>query len=551
MDTKDLQLEDKTNLRVYHWIKWPGAIFLVAWPAITFILGPHVVREAYFERGYSYLARFMNKRDIYDVERYVQYWNSFVIQSTLVFGAVYAFGLWVFSRSDDHTTLPKANAADLGVIRFLCFGCLFVSSIWEDLPSSALLPDVMYHPVGILNWFHKIPGFGEFIHDHEALTYFNWLTRIALACGMVGLFTRVSLPVGILCYFILGATLRSYAWPYHTGLIPWWLGLLCCFLPVSDGFSLDALRKTRSWNGDRTTSAVYTWSRFACWVLLAAIFFLAGLSKVRNGGSEFLHPDNFRNILYSTTLTPMEFDFQLSTKLVEMPDVFFSGLALGGMLIQLSAIILPFSRRARMVLPVVFVAMHIGIWLLQNILFFEAMVLQLAFYQWWFTQWDSDGEVSDQTRNARLPRHGVVISRSISWAVAILFACIWLSRLEYFPITGMQMFSRPKLDSDLTYYKAIAKFDDGSTARAPFEEAIGATADSRYRHMLAKPFSNHRDPTAQFVKSVMKQWNAKYAEKRQKRIALVEIQQWKWEIHSPAVDGVFGELTGREVFDSQ
>ena len=533
----NLDLDTKTVwMRRYIWL---GSVALLIWLCAAWLIGSYVVTHAYNETGVSYIDSFIKNRAKNDVQHYIDYWNAFVLQSGLVFGGIFVFGIWLFSKHGDKNSVPPATAADLGLIRILTFGCLLANAIWEDPTSSTQLPDEVYHPVGMFRWLHALPGFESLIHDAMGMACVVWITRILLILAVIGWRSRITMPLGVLGFFIISAVLRSYSWSYHTGVLPLYLGAVLCLLPAGDGLSLDAKRRSgHGWRGSSETSPRYSWSRFACWTVLAVAFLLAGMSKVRNGGMSFVHPDNFRNILYSTTLTPMEFDFQISTRLINMPDWFFSGLAWIGLITQLSAIALPFSRRARLVIPVGFMFMHLGIWLLQNILFFEAIILQLVFYEW--------GKVihheSKKPAEAISGRAGAA-SQLLSWSLVFFMGCIWLSRIEYFPLTGMQMFSRPTLDQDLIYYKVVGRFSDGSSGRAPIEKAIGATSDSRYRHILSMPFKGREEPPQLFFDAVISSWNRRFSESQQKTLETIELQRWIWNIHSQPVSGIFGEMS--------
>src|SRR6202008_2109640 len=75
----------------------------------------------------------------------------------------------------------------------------------------------------------------------------------------------------------------------------------------------------------------------------------------------------------------------------------------------------------------------------------------------------------------------------LAWApagFAVLLAVVWVSRTEMFPLTAMQMFSRPVPIGAAPYVRAWSCLESGAVEPARFERWIGAVADSRYRWLL-------------------------------------------------------------------
>jgi hypothetical protein len=67
----------------------------------------------------------------------------------------------------------------------------------------------------------------------------------------------------------------------------------------------------------------------------------------------------------------------------------------------------------------------------------------------------------------------------------LVAACLaWATRTEKFPLTAMQMFSRPQALEPVEYVRPLVVYEDGTTEPARFERWIGAMADARYRRLL-------------------------------------------------------------------
>jgi len=278
----------------------------------------------------------------------------------------------------------KATPGTLGAIRMLTCSILLISTLWEDLASSALLPGEMRQPMGVLQLFYGLPiGFDKFVSSEPSLLAFKWLTALMLFLGAVGWRTRIVIPLGAFCYFLLAGILRQYAWFYHTGLVPIYVMAVLSLTPCGDGWSVDRLR--RIWqdkdvpDADRPSS-IYGWSRYACWVIIAMPYVAAGMSKVRNGGLLWWHPTNMKTVLFEDTLTPTVFDWGLSLYLVPAPDILFALLGIAAILAELCFVLVLVSRTARWMLPTITIFMHISILFLQNILFFDLILLQLVFF---------------------------------------------------------------------------------------------------------------------------------------------------------------------------
>lgn len=67
----------------------------------------------------------------------------------------------------------------------------------------------------------------------------------------------------------------------------------------------------------------------------------------------------------------------------------------------------------------------------------------------------------------------------------------WVTHIECYPFTTMKTFSNPNhRPGVVTYVRAGAHYQNGDSARADFDQWIGAMADSRYR-MVIETHSAH------------------------------------------------------------
>jgi hypothetical protein len=447
------------------------------------------------------------------------------------------------------TAVGEATPESLGWIRILACSALLASALWEDLASSAWLPPELRRPHGVMQWLYALPGFDRFLASETALRAFNWMTALALLAAAVGWRTRIAVPLGAACYLVLGGILRDYAWFFHTGIVPLYVMAVLSLTPCGDAWSVD--RRLAARRGEPVVpagyaSAVYAWSRYACWVAIAVPYLAAGLSKIRNGGAFWWSAANMRHMLYQTSLTPMEFDWRLSLSLAAAPDVVFDLLGLSALVVELAFVSVLFSRTARLVLPIVMAATHVGIFFLQNILFLDLIVLQLAFFE--------------PARLAALFTRrppAATAERAPRWSwgypatalgVAIVLVSSWAWRVGYYPLTSMGMFSTTDASGSVEYLRALATDESGAIRRAPFEAAIGATADSRYRHALGLAFRPETAPVCEkFLLAAAEAYNTRA--RPGTRITRFEIQKRRWDFAADPRDPEYGRVVDRYVLD--
>ncbi|MGE4053234.1 MAG: hypothetical protein AB7F99_00430, partial [Vicinamibacterales bacterium] len=364
-----------------------SAGLLAAWLAFALGVVPPIITTAYNQESLPLFNSLIIGRSSHPLSEYLQYWRNVTL-----LGALWCAGLWAIAPLYRWMTSPhvfdravgSATPGTLGAIRALVCGTLLVMTLWEDLASSALLPRSMPQPKGVLHLLHALPiGFDRFLASANALWTLEHLTAVLLALGVAGLGTRIVLPAAAVCYLVLAGILREYSWFYHTGLIPLYVLVALCFTRCGDGWSFDRiLRIARGLPVPAAGVAqpVYGWGRYLVWVTIAIPCVAAALSKLYYGGVGWFHPDNMLATLLRTTLGPMEFEFEASLLLVEAPAFVLVVLAIVRLFSELLFGLVLVSPVARRLLPLALLATHVGIFVLQNILFIDLILLQAVFY---------------------------------------------------------------------------------------------------------------------------------------------------------------------------
>jgi predicted DCC family thiol-disulfide oxidoreductase YuxK len=353
----------------------------------AYLFVPRIIEHAYHESSFSVLNAIIAGRAAYPLSYYVDLWHSLVLRSLalyLIVGAALISALVMTRRRFFDRFVGEATPGTLGAIRmWTCFILLLVV-LWENLPSSAWLPPQLRQPMGLVQPLFALSWFQAFLSNESSLRALEWALLAALFSGAIGLWTRPSLVVAAILYLVYGAALRQYTHFFHQGLVPFYLLLFLTVLPSSDGWSVDRLWKVvrNQASVPAPAAAVYGWGRYLCWMVIAIAYMSAAVSKIKVGGILWWDPTNLRSIFYTDTLNPNEFNWSVSLWLTSQPDMVVGLLGLTALLGELGYGCVLFFRWARTVFPLLMLGMHIGIFLLQNVLFFDLILLQIIFFDW-------------------------------------------------------------------------------------------------------------------------------------------------------------------------
>ena len=457
----------------------------------------------------------------------------------------------------------------LGAIRALICAILLIMTLREDLASHALLPASMVNPLGFLMPLHLLPiGYDSFLADPNALRAFHYFTILMLSLGLVGLGTRVVIPAGAICFFLFAGILREYTFFYHSGLIPLYALAVLSFTRCDQGWSLD--RVWRSARGKavepaHTPTAYYGWARYAVWAVIAIPYVAAGCSKLYYMGLDWMSADSMRWILLRTSLElninapGTQSDVALS--LVPLPDALLALLGVFALGTQALFGIVLFSRRARLIFPALMVGIHIGIIYLMNILFLDLILLLWVFYDWGpVKQWLAaryrrlfGGQDADSA--APVPGGGAMATaKTHRWgamaalAIILLLSSWWVTKIEFYPLTGMQMFTghRNAEAGVVSYVQAIAHYEDGSSGWADFADWVGVKQPGRYRPLIRRTFQDEDGlaESKEFLDTAILAANARDGAVK---VSRVELQQWEWNFGDDPNNPNRGILTDRYV----
>jgi hypothetical protein len=487
------------------------------------------------------------------------WWDGVVI--LLVFAAVVP-ALAALRLPRAAAWIPPATAEGIGAIRMWIASILLASVLWEDLPSSAWLPrgmlDLDRH--WLVGTLHGLPvGFDAFLASPAALAVYESLTALLLALAAVGLFTRWTVPAAALAYLLFAAILRSYAWSYHTGLVPLYALLLLSFTPCGDGWSLDRWRLQRRGRpvvAAREPQLRYALARYLVWMSIALPYTMAGLSKIRKTGLLWWRGEHMKQMLVATVVEPMQFGFEVTYRMLIAPDWVWDGLGLIALAGEVTFVLVLVSRLARLVLPLLMAGMHVGILLMQNILFPDLIAIQAVFYDWTPVR----ERLAAWGRRARSTAPGVLVAplsgdapevveptaRRVALVARSFLGVaflVWTTRTEKFPLSAMQMFSSPQRLGPVEYVRPLVVYADGTREPARFERWIGAVADSRYRRLIRWDRYPERGALLrEFLDAAARRASASTPAGR--RIDRFELEHRRWDFRRHPDDPERGEILG-------
>jgi predicted DCC family thiol-disulfide oxidoreductase YuxK len=365
-----------------------GTVFSL-WVVFATVVMPHLYQSVY-SGGLPFLGRFLVRHRVengvvHPLESYLYQWSELAQRLTvslLLFGLL---GLVIVKALETRTFFDKfvgnAQSGMLGAIRMWTCAILLVSTCCEQLDSAAFLPAEMRRPMGLMTLLDILPtGFDRFVASGPSLWAFQIITEVLLFLGMIGCWTRLVVPLAALCAYVFNGILREFSFFWHQNLVPIYVLAVLSFTPCGDGWSLDRLRsiyKGRPVPDGERAAPIYGWSRYACWLPIALLYCWSGLSKLRQSGLMWASPTNMRTVMYEESLSGRWYPLGQGLHIAWAPDfvfVLFGLAAISGELVYPSVL---FSRRARRIVPLMMMGMHIGIIVLQDIVFLDLIALNL------------------------------------------------------------------------------------------------------------------------------------------------------------------------------
>jgi hypothetical protein len=273
-----------------------------------------------------------------------------------------------------------ATAIDLAWVRIVTCTVLVLYVLTEDLASLSYFSSWWYTPPGYLaifgrGWFDALLGSPAALHGLTAALI------LALLLAAAGVFTRITLPVAAILYLVFGGLLRSFGKYFHEGYLAFYVLLVLCVLPAGDAWSFDARRRARRGDALPDRSEVYRWGVYACFAAACVPYLQLAASKLLHGGLFWFDGRSLRNYMLMDDLNLSELDIDLALRFHDMPTLAFTiagFFALAFEAVYPAVLVFP---RLRRIVPLGIGLLHLGVWLGQDALFLDAVLLPLIFLQ--------------------------------------------------------------------------------------------------------------------------------------------------------------------------
>jgi predicted DCC family thiol-disulfide oxidoreductase YuxK len=376
------------GMRRNHFLLILTCVLLGLWIAFAKLVMPPVIESAYRGESLPVLNSLMAGHATHSVEEYLRDWDELAWRITTISVVFGLPGLMLFMVATSSTFFSRfvgeTTPGTLGAMRVWICGILLLFTLTEDLPSIAWLPVETRQPGGVMAWMYALPfGFDKLVASEAGLHVFQLLTELLLFFGMIGLGTRLVIPIGAIFFFLLLGVLQDYSFHWHQGWMPLYLIIILSFTPCGDGWSVDRLwRVIRGQpvpDRDRALP-VYGWARYSCWVAIAVSYWETGLCKLRYGGLSWWDPEGLRATFYQDNLIPREYDWTWSLSLTQAHDPLIGLMGIFVIGFESLWITVLFFRIARKIWPVLTAMFHTGVFIFQKILFIDLILMQLLFF---------------------------------------------------------------------------------------------------------------------------------------------------------------------------
>jgi hypothetical protein len=285
-----------------------------------------------------------------------------------------------------------ALPTNLGLCRVLFYGALFMLYLPDDFSAWATVSKVFWEPIWPFQRFH-LP-----LLPSELLTIVQVCWKAALGLSCIGFCTRFStVGVCLLGPYLLGLRHNFGETSHQDAILVFVFGILA-LSRCGDGVSVDALMRAARRGHDASRreqelSGEYTWPIRMVWLVMALVFFAAGVAKLRLSGLGWIRPETMTTILIVSNyqvhgLVPLT---SWGVYLAHYP--WLCGLlAAATVAIEVGFPLALVSRKARWLLVPADFLMQIGIRLLIGPSFVQFMVCYLFWIRWdrvarWVAAW--------------------------------------------------------------------------------------------------------------------------------------------------------------------
>jgi hypothetical protein len=520
------------------------------WVLFAWGVMPHVIGQAYEGHGIAFLERAMASKADYPLDHYLHKWNGIAASVLALWLIGLGLPLITTLRAFERRIIGTATPGMLGAMRaWVGVIAFYMACDSKLLDAPKLIAAGQKHvPMGVMDFFYRL-GFNAVIRDPRWVLGLHGLTLVVLTMVIVGLFTRVSVALAVVLYLVVIGVNRSFFWLDHAGMIPWYCLLALAFTRCGDGFSIDRLirrRRGKPVPDSDTPTPYYAWARWLVWTPIALCYAMAGLSKLGNTGGLWWEGTNLMALIHRNALVSSRSEFSALLTSGWIPHWAYTVVGIATIVTEVGMLAVLFSRLARRVLPAIAVCMHLGIIAVMNIHFIDLILIQAIFYDWRpVRRWIETrvGRAREKHKaNASTAPEASDPPRCFALGMACgiipaLFALLWVTRTEFYPLTCFQMFTRGDdayTDRSVVTFQQIYLVRRDGTRERVFPEHLGF-ASTRYWAQISAAFKFEKDRAfvEKWLADIGRRWNSK-APARSEEIARFELQEREWNFAEQA-----------------
>lgn len=248
----------------------------------------------------------------------------------------------------------------LAALRIGLFFLIAWTLLRSDYAEIASQPPALFQPLSFMQALERMPPV-------DVVRVIHVLAFLFALLAAVGWRARLTMPLAWIGATFLGGMNTSFGKVMHNDVL-----LLLCALPLvispsSDAWSLDARRYRRvdARRGDRGRrvgpASWYGWPVNTAVLVVAGAYAFAGLQKVISAGPAWVTSGNMRWVMYAAS------DAQASPNAVALfiadRPWLAHALAAVTLVVELGAVVIVVSRRARPWFVAVAFVLHVGIWM--------------------------------------------------------------------------------------------------------------------------------------------------------------------------------------------
>jgi hypothetical protein len=300
-----------------------------------------------------------------------------------------------------------SSPVDLGIARSLFYLGVLLGYAADRPDAWGSVDRLYWMPIPSFEWLHLTPA------SPSVLGVLHRVWQLSLLLSALGLFGRFSMGVAAALGFYLLGLPHNFGHTFHFDATLVLAMIVLAFSRATDAYSLDQRLANRASPRHVPPSGEYTWPIRLIWMLVAVVFFAAGVSKLRHGGMEWVFSSNMSLVLTKALYHVSDADPLTTIGLwIARHEWLSRMLAAFALLTELGFCLAPFSRRARIVLVPLSIALLLGIRTLMGPTFGGFLVVNVFWVPWQRVAETLAGFVPAAHRSVSAPRAGGYVDAS-------------------------------------------------------------------------------------------------------------------------------------------